>query len=56
LLRGDHAFFGVLRDSGQAALLFIFFGGGLLCAVAGLSCFVLEIVLARRSLRDEDTQ
>jgi len=56
LLRGDHAFFGVLRDSGQAALLFIFFGGGLLCAVAGLSCFVLEIVLAGRSLRDEDTQ
>ncbi|MFW7355207.1 MAG: DUF2721 domain-containing protein [Brucella sp.] len=49
-------FFGVLRDSGQAALLFIFFGGGLLCAVAGLSCFVLEIVLAGRSLRDEDTQ
>ncbi len=47
-------FFGVLRDSGQAATLFIFFGGGLLCAVAGLSCFVVEILLAGRSLRDDD--
>ncbi len=46
-------FFGVLRDSGRAAILFAFFGGGLLCAVAGLSCFVAEIILAGRTLRDE---
>ncbi len=47
-------FFGVLRDSGHAAILFFFFGGGLLCAVAGLGCFVTEITLAGRTLRDED--
>lgn len=47
-------FFGVLRDSGHAAILFFFFGGGLLCAVAGLACFVSEITLAGRTLRDVD--
>lgn len=47
-------FFGVLRDSGHASVLFLFFGGGLVCAVAGLACFVAEIVLAGRTLRDED--
>lgn len=47
-------FFGVLRDSGHAAILFFFFGGGLLCAVAGLACFVTEITLAGRTLRDVD--
>ena len=47
-------FFGVLRDSGHAAILFFFFGGGLLCAVGGLACFVTEIMLAGRTLRDED--
>lgn len=47
-------FFGVLRDSGHAAVLFLFFGGGLLCAVGGLACFVAEITLAGRTLRDED--
>ena len=47
-------FFGALRDTGHAAILFFFFGGGLLCAVAGLACFVTEITLAGRTLRDED--
>ncbi|WP_198665894.1 MULTISPECIES: DUF2721 domain-containing protein [unclassified Sphingomonas] len=47
-------FFGVLRDSGHAAFLFVFFGGGLLFAVMGLACFVAEITLAGRTLRDED--
>jgi hypothetical protein len=47
-------FFGVLRDSGHAAILFFFFGGGLLCAVGGLACFVTEIALAGRTLRDAD--
>jgi len=47
-------FFGVLRDSGHAAVLFLFFGGGLVCAVGGLTCFVAEIVLAGRTLREED--
>lgn len=48
-------FFGVLRDSGRAAILFVFFGGGLLCAVAGLSCYVAEILLAGRTLRESPT-
>lgn len=47
-------FFGVLRASGHSAILFFFFGGGLLCAVAGLGCFVAEIILAGRTLRDEN--
>jgi hypothetical protein len=46
-------FLGTLRDSGHASLLFFFFGGGLLCAVAGLACFVGEITIAGRALRDE---
>jgi hypothetical protein len=32
------------------------FGGGLLCAVGGLLCYVAEIVLAERTLRDETQQ
>lgn len=47
-------FLGTLRDSGHVVTLFTFFGGGLLCAVAGLACFVAEITLAGRTLRDED--
>jgi hypothetical protein len=47
-------FFGALRDSGTASLLFVFFGGGLVCAVGGLACFVTEILLAGRTLRDAD--
>lgn len=47
-------FFGVLRASGHSAILFLFFGGGLVCAVGGLSCFVAEIILAGRTLRDAD--
>ncbi|MCT8002370.1 DUF2721 domain-containing protein [Sphingomonas sanguinis] len=47
-------FLGTLRDSGHASLLFFFFGGGLLCAVAGLACFVGEITIAGRALRDEN--
>ncbi|MET4896906.1 DUF2721 domain-containing protein [Sphingomonadaceae bacterium jetA1] len=48
-------FFGVLRDSGHSAILFLFFGGGLVCAVGGLSCFVSEIILAGRILRDDES-
>lgn len=49
-------FFGVLRDSGRAAYLFIFFGGALLCAVAGLACFVSEIFLTGRTIRQSASQ
>ena len=47
-------FLGTLRESGRASLLFFFFGGGLLFAVAGLACFVGEITIAGRALRDEN--
>jgi hypothetical protein len=47
-------FFGVLRASGHSAILFLFFGGGLVCAVGGLACFVTEIIMAGRTLRDEE--
>ncbi|WP_230482314.1 DUF2721 domain-containing protein [Sphingomonas sp. Leaf21] len=46
-------FLGTLRDSGHATILFVFFGGGLVFAVAGLACFVSEITIAGRALRDE---
>lgn len=47
-------FLGTLRDSRHAGVLFFFFGGGLLCAVAGLACFVGEITIAGRALRDDN--
>ena len=43
-----------LRGSEKAALLFVIFGAALGCTVASLACYVVEVVLAGRALRESE--
>ena len=46
-------FLSALRSGAAGQILFALFGGALVCAVAALTCFAFEMVLAGRSVRDK---
>jgi hypothetical protein len=45
-------FVGEIRAGGAGRLLFALFGGALVCAIAALGAFSLEMILAGRSVRE----
>ena len=45
-------FFGVLRDTGTATVLFGLFGAALVAAIAALACFATEVFLSGRAVRE----
>lgn len=46
-------FLGEIRSGAAGKLLFGFFGGGLVCAIAALAAFSVEMVLAGRGIREQ---
>lgn len=46
-------FVGALRDAATASVLFGCFGAALVCTVAALTAFLIEILMAGRGIRDE---
>jgi len=46
-------FLGALRNVAWGSLLFTFFGGALICAIAALAAFSVETVLSGRTIRDK---
>ena len=48
-------FLGALRDAGAGVVLFLFFGGALLCAIVALAAFAAETILSGRSIREKVT-
>lgn len=44
-------FVGALRDATVASVLFVLFGGGILCTLCALALFGVEMLLASRGLR-----
>jgi uncharacterized membrane protein YdbT with pleckstrin-like domain len=46
-------FVGALRDAATASVLFACFGLALLCTVAAIGAFLVEILMAGRGIRDE---
>ena len=45
-------FFGVLRDTGTATVLFGLFGAALVAAIVALACFATEVFLSGRAIRE----
>ena len=46
-------FFNALRSGDAGRILFALFGGALTCAVAALTCFSFEMILAGKGVRDQ---
>jgi len=49
-------FFGVLRDTGTATVLFGLFGAALVAAIVALACFAAEVFLSGRAVREKIEQ
>ncbi len=45
-------FVGEIRSGGAGRLLFVLFGGALVCAITALAAFSCELILAGRGVRD----